>query len=757
MPRFRKPFSTVVEAADGTLLGARIAADGQWRFPPPDSVPFKFTKALLAFEDNYFRYHPGVNPVSLIKALKANIKAGRIVRGGSTLTMQVARMAGGNRERTYTRKIVEILSALRLELVKPKKEILKMYAANAPFGGNTVGIEAASWRYFGTSCYSLSWAAAATLAVLPNSPSLVHPGRNRIQLQKRRDELLVKLCKKGIIDSLTLALSLDEPVPGEPAPIPDLAPHLTSRFFSERPGLRSVTTIDPFLQQKVQEIINSRQRILQNNHIYNSACIVVKVSTGEVLAYAGNSTLPETKENGGDVDIIRSPRSSGSILKPILYAGMMHSGLILPNTLIPDIPTYFTGFAPKNSDLTYSGAVPASRALAQSLNIPAVRMLHIYREEKFLELLRLTGFTTFREPADYYGLSMILGGGEVTLWELAGVYASLSRVLNRYCTEGRYSGSDYHPPLLLKKENTADISEAGNIPLSASSIWLTYKALKKVNRPETETGWQYLGSSGDFAWKTGTSYGYRDAWAVGTTPSYVIAVWAGNADGEGRPGLTGTGAAAPILFDVYSFLKNGEAFPAPYNEMSVVKVCRESGYRAGPDCPDTEEEWICTAGLKSEMCPWHKIVHLDKSKKYRVTTECADISGIITEKWFVLPPAMEYYYKFRHPEYRTLPPFAPGCSEDNELPLMELIYPVPGIKIFIPRDQEGKPTRVVAELAHRHPSRTVYWHLDNKFTASTKYMHKIELLAQAGDHVLRAVDQNGFTVSCRFTVLNSLK
>ncbi|HPC97605.1 MAG TPA: penicillin-binding protein 1C [Bacteroidales bacterium] len=757
MPRFRNPLSTVVEAADGTLLGARVADDGQWRFPPPDSVPYKFTKALLAFEDNYFYYHPGVNPVSLLRALKLNIKAGRVISGGSTVTMQVARLAGGNPDRTYPRKLLEILSALKLELLKSKKEILKMYAANAPFGGSTVGIEAASWRYFGTSCYNLSWAGAATLAVLPNSPSLVHPGKNRLQLKKKRDDLLKKLFEKGIIDSLTFSLSVEEPLPEEPSPLPDRSPHLTARLFSENHGQRTKTSIDPVLQEKVQEIINSRQRILQNNRIFNSACIVVRVNTGEVLAYAGNCTLPETKEHSGDVDIIRSPRSSGSILKPLLYAGMQQSGLILPNTLIPDIPTFFTGFAPKNFDMSYSGAVPASEALAQSLNVPAVRMLRNFREENFLDLLRLAGFTTFTKPAGYYGLSMILGGGEITLWELAGVYASLSRVLMRYCSEGRYSYSDYHPPVLVKTETRTNIPDDGIIPLSASSIWLTYKALEKVNRPETETGWQYLGSSGDLAWKTGTSYGYRDAWAVGTTPSYVIAVWAGNATGEGRPGLTGTEAAAPILFEVCSFLKNSETFPAPYNEMTVAKVCRESGYRAGPDCRDTVDEWICTPGLKSEVCPYHKIVHLDKSKKYRTSTDCAGISEIVTEKWFVLPPSMEYYYRFRHPEYRTLPPFAPGCPANEEDPQMEMIYPVPGIKIFIPRDQEGKPTRVVAEIAHRQPSRTIYWHLDEKFTGQTKYLHKIELLAPAGDHILRAVDQDGLTISCRFTVLNSLK
>ena len=212
MPRFRAPLSTVVEAVDGSLLGARIAGDGQWRFPAPDSVPHKFEKALLTFEDRWFYRHPGINPVALLRAVRLNIRQGSIVSGGSTLTMQVARIAGGNPDRTYARKVVEMLSALKLELLRPKKDILTMYVANAPFGGNVVGLEAAVWKYSGFSPYNMSWADAATYAVLPNSPALVHPGRNREVLRGKRDRLLTQMHRRGYFDALTLELSLEEPV-----------------------------------------------------------------------------------------------------------------------------------------------------------------------------------------------------------------------------------------------------------------------------------------------------------------------------------------------------------------------------------------------------------------------------------------------------------------------------------------------------------------------------------------------------------------
>jgi penicillin-binding protein 1C len=754
LPRFTTPFSTVVEADDGSLLGARIADDGQWRFPGFDKVPEKFEKALLTFEDRYFYLHPGINPVSMVRALILNIKAGEIVSGGSTITMQVARIARGNRPRTYTGKIFEMLSALKLELFRSKKTILKMYVSNAPFGGNTVGLEAATWRYAGKSSSDLTWAEAAALAVLPNSPSLVFPGRNQEMLRSRRNDLLRKLYEKELFDSLTLVLALDEPLPGEPKPLPSKAPHLTDYFFRNNKGEMIRTTIDPEIQERATEIINRHQKDLSENFINNSACLIVKVETGEVLAYIGNSISADPVGNNGDVDIIRAPRSTGSIMKPFLYAGLQQSGDILPNTLIADIPTRFPGFSPKNFDLSYSGAVQASRALSQSLNIPAVKMLQKYTPEKFLDLLHKTGFSTFSKPSDYYGLSLILGGGETSLWELTGVYASLSRILNRYNNEKKYFREDYHFPVLLTPSGNTSVKTADTEPpLSASSIWLTYEALKKVNRPEGESGWQYFSSSPNLAWKTGTSFGFRDAWAVGTTPGYVIGVWAGNADGEGRPGLTGISAAAPILFDLVNMMGADNWFEPPREELTMISVCSESGFRAGPDCTKTEEVAASLNGLRSEMCPYHKIIHLDKSGTMQVTADCAPIAEIKNESWFILPPAMEYFYRQKHPEYRVVPAASPGCRGDKSIPVMEFIYPVSGVKIFIPRDETGALTRVIPEVAHRNPAKKIFWHLDEKYIGTTKSIHQVEILASAGEHVLTVVDEDGNSMRCVFTII----
>lgn len=758
MPSFDKPLSTVVEAADGTLLGARVAADGQWRFPPPDSVPYKYVTALINYEDRWFRWHPGVNPAAVVKALAANIRAGEIVSGGSTITMQVARMARGNPVRSYPEKLLETLSALKLEIFCSKDEILKLYAANAPYGGNSVGLEAAAWRYTGRGIYDLTWAEAATLAVLPNAPSAIYPGKRNKELKTKRDKLLEKLCEREIIDSLSLLLAINEPLPGTPASMPSLAPHLTSRLWLQAEGKRIRTTIDPHLQSEVARLTDRHQAMAETNLIYNAAALVVEVATGNVAAYAGNSTLPDTTgDHGRDVDMITARRSTGSILKPFLYAGLLTDGLLLPSALVPDIPTRFQGFRPENSDFSYSGAIPAGDALARSLNIPAVKMLQMMNEKRFLDLLHRIGFTTFDRPASDYGLSLILGGGEVSLWELAGTYSSMARVLNQNNRAGGYYTGEWHMPSLTAMADQVPVS-TDDPPLSAPAIWLTYQALLRVNRPETETGWQYFSNVTDVAWKTGTSYGFRDAWAVGTTPSYVVAVWVGNADGEGRPGLMGISYAAPLLFDIIRLLPPSHEgwFRRPEEGMTLTEVCSQSGYRAGPWCDEKKMEWVPEKGLRSEVCPYHHPVTLDSTGRERVNLTCADPGTVITRSWFILPPAMEYYYRMHNASYRPLPPMRRGCADDRQVPSMEFLYPPPDTKIFIPRNIQGKLMAMLPEIAHRRRDAVIYWHLDNKYIGMTKYIHQTEIQVGEGEHLLTATDDRGETIMRRFTCMTAM-
>lgn len=364
---FPKDYSQIVFSRSGELLGAKIAADEQWRFPSSDSIPYKFKQSILYFEDEYFYYHLGINPVSLIRALSNNLSSGKVTSGASTLTMQTIRLSKKNPPRTYWEKCKEMFQATRLEATYSKDSILSLYASHAPFGGNVVGIEAASWRYFGKLPHQLSWGESATLAVLPNAPSLIYPGKNQERLLRKRNRLLKKMFENKVITTDEYDLAITEPLPKKPFALPQTAPHFVEFSYQKFPHSRIRSTLDKSLQEKVNHIVAVHQKNLSQKEIQNIAVIVSSVDNGEVLAYVGN-THDAKKRNQNDVDINQAYRSSGSVLKPILFNAMIDNGEIFPNTLLSDIPSDIT----QNFSKKYKGMVPADEALAQSLNIPAI-------------------------------------------------------------------------------------------------------------------------------------------------------------------------------------------------------------------------------------------------------------------------------------------------------------------------------------------------------------------------------------------------
>jgi penicillin-binding protein 1C len=762
---FQDPYSTVLEDRKGELLSATIAEDGQWRFPDAAKIPAKFSEALITYEDKRFKNHPGVDLLSLGRAISQNIKAGKVVRGGSTLTMQVIRLSRKGKDRNIFQKIVEIVMATRLEIRYSKEEILALYSSHAPFGGNVVGLEAACWRYFGRDPSELSWGEAAMLAVLPNAPSLIHPGKNRDLLRTKRNLLLEKLERNGIIDSFACSLAKGELLPEEPLPLPRYARLLLERARQEGYGQQKIrSTIQSELQIRVEQIVNDHHQRLKGNRIFNAAALIADVRSGEVLTYVGNTVGDEGQSHGNDVDIITAPRSTGSILKPFLYAAMLDEGKILPKTLVPDVPTIINGFSPKNFSKDYDGAVSADNALIRSLNVPAVHMLRSYRYEKFHSLLKGIGMTTLKFQPDHYGLSLILGGAEGTLWDIAGIYASMGRTAQNYFDhpgKNRYDASDFHAlryvanPRAINGMDTAHELENSSW-LSASAIYQTLNVLTEVYRPGEESGWKHFDGARKIAWKTGTSFGFRDGWAVGVTPGYVVAVWVGNASGEGRPGLTGTEAAAPLMFDIFSKLEGNSWFQMPKMEMQQITVCALSGQRNTGICNQVDTVWVTKRGLESFPCSYHKVIHTTADRKYRVHSGCEQIGNVASTSWFVLPPAQEHFFRTKNQRYRPLPPFRQDCVVSSPVISMDLVYPKPGSKIFIPRELSGKSGRAVCELAHRNPNVTVHWHLDGIYLGSTKKNHHLAINPEEGRHILVVVDEDGNTLEERFEVLSRL-
>lgn len=747
LPRqlFHVPYSTVVTDRNGELLGARIASDGQWRFPPRTTTPEKVKQCLITFEDRHFYHHWGVNPVSTGRAAYQNLKNKRIVSGGSTLTMQTIRLAR-NESRTFGEKFIEMILATRLEFRASKEKILSMYVSHAPFGGNVVGLDAAAWRYFGHSAEELSWAEAAMLAVLPNAPAMIHLSKSRQSLLNKRNRLLKQLRERKIIDSSTYELAISEPLPDEPHSLPQIAPHLVSRFYQERNGKYSVSTIDRGIQSQIENAAERWSNEFNRSDIRNLAILVIDIRTNQVVAYCGNVNF-ERKQSGNQVDVIQAPRSTGSILKPFLYYAMLQEGSLLPHTLLPDIPININGFTPQNFSLQFEGAVPASEALARSLNIPAVTMLQKYGVPKFHTFLRQIGLKTINRPASHYGLSLILGGAEATLWDVTNTYAHMGRSLLQLpqteCSLLLSDTEDSENSEAVTSAKTTDVFQPG-------AVWQTFNALTEVNRPE-EIDWKSIPSMHPIAWKTGTSHGFRDAWAVGVTPHYAIGVWVGNATGEGKPGLVGARTAGPVLFDIFSLLPPTQWFKRPGNVFVKTEVCRKSGHLKGRFCEETDTLLILPAGLKTEACPYHHLVTLSADETHRIYENCANLEPTIQKSWFTLPPVWEWYYKQHHPEYSPLPPFKPGCGEDALQP-MQFIYPPMNARIVLPKQMDGSPGYMTAELAHGNPATTIFWHLDNTYLTQTQDFHKISLQPTPGKHSLTAVDSAGNTVTTTFYI-----
>ena len=745
IPKFDEPYSTVLVAKGNELLGAKTADDGQWRFPATNTYSDKYVRCVLQYEDKYFFYHPGFNPVSFVTALVDNIKHGTVVRGGSTITMQVVRLARKNKPRTYAEKLLETILAMRLELRYSKSEIFAMYAAHAPFGGNVVGIDAAAWRYFGTSPSNLSWSEAAMLAVLPNSPSLVNVHKNRSKLLEKRNNLLKKLSeskntllprmKKTTVFSYDdYDLSLLENIPDKPYMMPQDAYHYLSHQERINKGTLIHSDIDFELQCKVNQIVSKHYKNNSINGIENCCVYVYDYLDSTDVCYVGN--VLEAK-NSAMVDMVRAQRSTGSILKPFLYAAMLDEGALLPEMVLPDIPMNIAGYTPKNYSGEFAGAVNADVALSHSLNAPFVYLLRKYGVGKFYDMLKRMNITGLVYPADHYGLSLILGGGETSVYDVTRAYGNMASELTR--RDYDFSGKD------------------NKRIFGAEAIYLTFKAMEKVNRPLNQTNWNFFSSSGNVAWKTGTSFGFKDAWSVGIVDKYVIGVWVGNSDGEGRPGLTGVNVAAPILFDVIEVLNKQLTLDNHNCNFMPVEVCALSGYPKSEYCPNTKWIDFNDSEIMTGVCPYHKKVFLDKTGQYRVNAQCYDVDAENFGIYYVLTPTMEWFYKKINPTYKSLPPLLRSCMNSKDDKVMSFIYPEEATRILIPVGLHGDKQSVIFEIAHRNPHKKIYWNLNEDFLGTTQDVHQMSISCEVGKYTLRCTDEDGNVLVRYFEVVDNQK
>jgi len=735
-PLFLGDYSTLILDEEGEYLRIFLNSNEQWCFPPSEEpIPEKLVKAVILYEDKRFFYHPGVDPIAVIRAIIQNAKSSERLSGASTITMQVARISRP-KERTILNKLLEMVQAVKLEIRYSKEDILRIYFAHAPYGGNIIGYKAACLRYWGKEPDELTWAEAAALAVLPNSPSLINPVAGQEQFKEKRDNLLKKLLDEGVIDEETFELSLMESVPGGQVPFPVHAPHLARRMENIFPGRMVRTTINRDIQTLAEELAREHAANLQRYGTDNVAVLIAETRTGKVRAYVGSQDFFDD-ERLGKVDGVIAPRSTGSILKPFLYALAMDEAIILPDSRIKDIPTYYGSFSPYNADMEFRGLVTARSALINSLNVPAVRLLYTYGIYEFYSFLQVAGMTTLFRTPDDYGLPLILGGAEGRIWDLVALYRGLGN-------SGDFSG-------LIVLEG--DSLEPGNRLISPGACYLVLEILKELKRPGSEYYWHQFSNQWPIAWKTGTSYGHRDALAIGVSPQWTIGVWAGNFSGEGNPNLMGSRSAGTLLFSIFNSLpKNPKLawFKKPTLDLTEVELCAESGYLAKPECEHKIIRDSPRTVKTLKICPYHRTLFLNDDETYQVCSMCWETGEYREVDRLVYPPEVVQYLKERGQSFRAVPPHNPDCptlSFDNPI---EIIYPVEGSRILVPRDITGEYQKVIAKAAYSVEKSELYWYLDDDFIGATLDRHTMPIALETGRHTVSITDSEGHTKRVNF-------
>ena len=728
-PIFPDDYSTVILDENEEILRVFLNNNQQWCFPPTDFIPAKLKIAVIHYEDRQFYSHPGVNPFAILRAIKQNIASSKIVSGASTITMQVARLMQP-KSRTYTNKFLEILQSLKIELKCSKEKILSLYLNHAPYGGNIIGYQTASLKYFHKHPKQLTWSEAALLAVLPNAPGLINPLVNVGLLKDKRNALLKSLYECEIIDQETYQLSLLEPVPSTTYPFDLYAPHLSQALKDKNENPIVKTTLQKELQIRVEELVQDHLTYLSSQGIRNGAALVVETQTGKVLAYVGSQSFLDSL-NQGQVDGVRALRSSGSILKPFLYALSMDEGIILPQSMMKDVPSYYGSFAPMNADQKFNGLVSAKEALIRSLNVPAVRLLYTHGYYPFYLFLKSAGLSSLFRSAEDYGLPLILGGAEVSLWDMAMMFRGLAQY-------GQFQS------LTIVSNN----EERGQslFLISPGACYLTLNVLRELKRPGAEFYWQQYQNQWPLAWKTGTSYGYRDAWAIGTSPQWTIAVWIGNFNGEGNPNLSGARCAAPLMFDIFNYLhKNPDLswFEKPEAYLREVSLCLESGFIAGANCPDTLHVDAPFNMKPMQICPYHHGIYITHDHSHEVCSLCWEPGNYEEISQLIYPPDVVQYLRQRGQIIHSLPPHKKDCPAYSEENPLTIIYPQQNTNLWIPRDFNGEFQKVTARVAHRNSDRILYWYLNDHFEGTTKDDHNKTLSLLQGWNQLEVVDEIG--------------
>ena len=731
----QRPAAVVVADRHGQPLRFFLPADDRWRFPVRLSeMPPELPKALVASEDRRFYSHPGIDPAAVLRAAWSNLRAGGVVSGASTIPMQIARMAEPGR-RTLASKLKESFRALQLERRFSKDELLEIYLNLTPYGGNVEGVGAAAWFYFGKETDQLSLGEIALLTALPRSPVRYDPTRHPERARRARDRVLDQLADRGAFPRKEIADAERQPLPRTRRRPPFSAPHFTEMIAAQAESARIRTTLDRRTQEVAESQVTRRIRELRDQGIGNAAVVVIDNESRDVLALVGSAGFRDTYFQG-QVNGALARRSPGSTLKPFLFAMAMDQGRVLPDSYILDVPTNFSGYVAENYDDRYRGRVTVRDALVQSLNACTVRLLSQVGLADFQRLLQRGGLATLDRPAGSYGLPLILGAGEVRLLDLTNLYATLAQ-------EGLH-----RPVRLLAKQEDRRLPTPEPVPLlSPEAARAVAEILTDVRRPDLPEAWDLTRDVPAVAWKTGTSYGHRDAWAVGFSERLTIGVWVGNFDGKPRKGISGSQHAGPLLFDLFRSLESGGRGPVR-NEGQVrdeIEVCALSHELPGPYCPERARIAYLPGRSKLTACPLHRPMLVDRQTGELLAGDCIGSRPSELRLFTLYPPELVAWWRSQGNPVQEAPRPSPACSGLPDAEPPRIVSPDAATPYHLRRDAPLEFQRIPL-LAQAAPGvRTLYWYQDGALVATTpadsnasRFLHPAR-----GEHRLVVTDDLG--------------
>ncbi|SIQ90279.1 penicillin-binding protein 1C [Pontibacter lucknowensis] len=729
-------YSPVITASDGSVINAFLSRDDKWRMQlEPDEINPVLKKAVLLKEDRYFYYHPGVNPFAISRAFVNNLLQNKKTSGASTITMQVARLLYPQK-RTYANKLYEMFRALQLEWYYSKDEILQLYLDLVPFGGNIEGVKAASVLYFQQSPRQLSLAQAVTLTVIPNKPSSLRIGEQNERIVDFRNKWLRFYQEQGAFPASEIEDALLEPLEAHRQQAPKVAPHFAYRMFRRYKNHPIVkTTLNRQVQEKVEQLAYNYMQRLRYQNIHNAAVLVINNQTRAVEAYLGSADFNDFAHHG-QVDGVRAVRSPGSTLKPFLYAAAFDKGLLTPKTMITDVPVDYAGYRPQNYFGNYNGNVTIAHALATSLNVPAVKVLDQLGVYTFVQKLKQAEFSEMKRKGNQLGLSLILGGCDVKLEELTLLYSA-------FANQGRYSHIRW-----LQEDTTEQETQL----LSPGAAYMTNQILTQLTRPDLPHNAHNSPNLPKIAWKTGTSYGRKDAWSIGYNKKYTVGVWVGNFSGEGVPELNGTDSATPLLFDIFNSIDyNSTAgwFQQPKG-IGLRAVCAESGSPANSFCRNQVLDTFIPGISSTRKCSHLKRIAVSEDKKHSYCTSCQPATGFVQQLYPNHAPELLTFFDAERIPYTPIPAHNPSCSRIFKEYAPIITSPAAGMEYFM--EQEERQQLMLHSNAHNEVKQ-VYWYINDKFLKATAANEKVFFEPKkAGRYKISCTDDQGRNTDSYITV-----